>query len=347
MHDCYGIGTLKEHNTDPCRWHGGGGGPGEIRVAITGLAQDTRFRHHLTGPGHPERPERVAHIARALSDRGLARACRSIEVSPIDMALVGRIHARGYIDRLRRACEEGLPYVDVPDSGICPESCDIALLAAGTLVQAVDDVMAGRIGNAFCAVRPPGHHAERDLSMGFCLLNNIAIAARHLLDDHALSRVLIVDWDVHHGNGTQHAFEADPRVLFVSLHGHPGIVYPGTGFEYERGTGEGEGLTINLPMLPPAGDEEYRRAFDEALLPAAEKFDPQFVLISAGFDAHHLDPLAPIDLTTESFGWMTQEMVRVAKDHCEGRLVSVLEGGYHLDALADSVMLHVIRLLDA
>ncbi|MGB2984476.1 MAG: histone deacetylase, partial [Phycisphaerae bacterium] len=173
-------------------------------MAITGLAQDERFQRHLTGPGHPERPERLAHIAGVLHDSGLAKACANIEVLPVDMNLVGRNHDNDYLQRLERACADGLPYIDVPDSGICPESYEIAQLAAGTVINAVDDVMAGRINNAFCAVRPPGHHAEHHLSMGFCLLNNIAIAARHLLDDHGLSRVLILDWDVHHGNGTQH-----------------------------------------------------------------------------------------------------------------------------------------------
>ncbi|UCC30953.1 MAG: histone deacetylase [Phycisphaerales bacterium] len=316
-------------------------------MANTGLAQDERFQEHLTGPGHPERPQRLAHVAAALKDRGLAEACAPVEILPIDMTLVGRIHEDGYLERVRRACADGLPYIDVPDSGICPESFRIAQLAAGAVINAVNDVMAGKIDNAFCAVRPPGHHAERHMSMGFCLLNNIAIAARYLLDIHGLSRVLILDWDVHHGNGTQHTFEADPRVLYVSLHGHPGVVYPGTGYEQERGRGEGEGFTINLPMLPPAGDDEYRRAFGGTILGAVEDFDPQFVLISAGFDAHRLDPLAPLELETESFGWMTDELARVARNHCDGKLVSILEGGYHLDALADSLALHVTRLMDA
>jgi acetoin utilization deacetylase AcuC-like enzyme len=282
-----------------------------------------------------------------LDERGLAKTCTGIEVSPIDMTLVGRVHAKSYLDRLKRACEEGRAYIDVPDSGICRDSYDVARLAAGSVINAVDDVMSGRIDNSFCAVRPPGHHAERDMSMGFCLLNNIAVAARHLLDDHGLSRVLIIDWDVHHGNGTQHAFETDPRVLFISLHGHPGVVYPGTGYEQERGTGAGEGFTINLPMLAGAGDDDYRRAFDQTILPRVERFNPQFVLISAGFDAHRLDPLAPLELETESFGWMTDQMVGAARDHCGGKLVSILEGGYHLGALGDCVALHAARLLDA
>ncbi len=317
----------------------------ETFVSVTGLALDERFQRHDTGVGHPERSERLAHLATALEKCGLTKACASVDVSPIDMTLVGRVHATQYIERAEQACEDGLPYIDVPDSAICRESYEIARLAAGAVTNAVDDVMAGRVGNAFCAVRPPGHHAERDHSMGFCLFNNVAIAARHLLDDHNLSRVLILDWDVHHGNGTQHTFEADPRVLFISLHGHPGIVYPGTGLDTERGTDAGEGFTINLPMLPPGCDEEYRRAFADTIHPAVEEFSPQFVLISAGFDAHRLDPLAPLELTTESFGWMTDEVVRAAGKHCDGRIVSVLEGGYHLEALADSVALHLTRLL--
>ena len=316
-------------------------------MATTGLADDERFQQHLTDAGHPERPQRLARISEVLHERGLAGACKPIEVTPVDMALVARLHDNAYLARLERACADGLPSIDVVDSAICPESFHIARLAAGTVIRAVDEVMAGAIDNAFCAVRPPGHHAERHLSMGFCLLNNIAIAARHLLDDHGLSRVLILDWDVHHGNGTQHSFDADPRVLFISLHGHPGVVYPGTGYEHDRGTGDGEGFTVNLPMLPPGRDLQYHRAFDETVLPAIENFDPQFVLISAGFDAHKLDPLAPLELDTESYGWMTDAIVRAAGNHANGRLLSVLEGGYHLDALADSVALHVLRLLEA
>ena len=316
-------------------------------MARTGLAQDERFQQHLTGPGHPERPQRLAAVSAALHERGLAKACAPVEVSPIALDKVSRVHSESYIERLQQACSAGEPYIDVLDSAICPESYDIALLAAGTMINAVDDVMAGRIDNAFCAVRPPGHHAEHDRSMGFCSFNNIAIAAQHLIDRHELSRVLILDWDVHHGNGTQHTFERDPRVLFISVHGHPRIVYPGSGYDNERGKEDGEGYTINIAMLPPSGDLEYRGAFDETILPAGERFDPQFVLVSAGFDAHRLDPLAPLELETSTYGWMTDELVGIAKRHCENRLVSVLEGGYNLDALADCVSLHVTRMLDA
>jgi len=314
-------------------------------MAITGLVQDVRFQRHLTGPGHPERPQRLARIQEVLDERGLTKTCRAIDVSPIDLKEIRAVHSDQYLERLRRTCADGLPFIDVPDSAICPESLEIAMLAAGSVVNAVDEVMSGRWNDAFCAVRPPGHHAERHVSMGFCLLNNVAIAAQHLIDTHGLSRVLILDWDVHHGNGTQHIFEEDPRVLYISLHGHPGIVYPGTGYAHERGKGAGYGFTINVPILPPGRDEVWRRAFDDPILPAIAKFDPQFVLISAGFDAHRLDPLAPLELETESYAWMTDELVGAAKRHCSGRLVSVLEGGYHLDALADCVAMHVSRLL--
>ena len=314
-------------------------------MATTGLAQDPRFQEHRTASGHPERPERLARIAEVLAQRGLADRCTPIEISPIDMTLVSRVHAESYIQHVETACRDGKTFIDVPDSAICGVSYDVALLAVGTVINAVDDVMAGRIDNAFCAVRPPGHHAEHHLSMGFCLFNNVAIAATHLIEDHGLSRVLILDWDVHHCNGTQHTFEADPRVLVISLHGHPSVVYPGTGFAHERGIGEGEGFTLNIPMMPPSGDDEYRRAFEEQVVPAIDRFMPEFVLISAGFDAHRLDPLAPLELETESFGWMTRTMLDVAGRHCRGRLVSLLEGGYHLDALADSVATHLDCLL--
>lgn len=315
-------------------------------MARTGLALDARFELHRTGPTHPECPERVARIADALRTHGIDQACIPIEVNSVDPAAVSRVHSDEYVARLKEACSQGRGFIDVPDSVICGQSYEIACLAAGTAVAAVDLVMEGSIDNAFCAIRPPGHHAQRDLSMGFCLLNNIAIAATHLLEDHGLTRVLILDWDVHHCNGTQQTFESDSRVLVISLHGHPGIVYPGTGFENERGKGAGEGYTINIPLLPESGDDEYHRAFDDRVLPAIDEFKPQFILLSAGFDAHRLDPLAPLSLETSSFGWMTDAVKEAAKRHCSGKLVSLLEGGYHLEALSDSVVLHVKRLLE-
>jgi acetoin utilization deacetylase AcuC-like enzyme len=201
-------------------------------------------------------------------------------------------------------------------------------------VQACDAVVRGAWRNAFCAVRPPGHHAERDRAMGFCLFNNIAIAARYLQSEHGIGKVAIVDWDVHHGNGTQHIFEEDPSVLYISLHQHP--LYPGTGLAGERGRGAGEGFTLNLPLPAGSGDREYREAFDR-VLNRLNEFVPEFILVSAGFDAHRDDPLAGMNLGAESYGWMTRDLLDAAGEHCEGRLVAVLEGGYNLAALAASV----------
>lgn len=318
--------------------HGGAG---------TGLLWDERFTQHETGPGHPERPSRLGAIAAALDAAGLAERCRPIDHRRADDDEILAVHSRTYLARLEAACAHGERHIDCADSAICPASCEIARWAAGGVLAAVDAAMAGAVRNAFCAVRPPGHHCERDASMGFCLLGNVALAAQYLRDRHSLERIAVIDWDVHHGNGTQHVFEDTDAVFVCSLHGHPAYVYPGTGFAEERGTGPGEGATLNLPFYPGATDSDYRRAFDESVLPAMEQYRPQFVLISAGFDAHQRDPLAPIDLQTESFGWMTRAVAEVARQYADNRLVSVLEGGYDLDALGESVALHVQELLNA
>lgn len=316
-------------------------------MSTTGLVLDSRFEDHDTGPGHPERPARLQAIREALTRTGLVSRCLSVPISPADEADILRVHSRTYYQRIELACAQGRPFIDVPDSAICPASLDIARQAAGAAIHAVDGVIEGRFTNAFCAVRPPGHHAEYDRSMGFCLLNNVAIAAARLINKHGLSRVVILDWDVHHGNGTQHLFESDPRVLFISLHGHPGVTYPGTGYEREIGIGAGEGFTLNIPMLPHSGDSDYRRAFDEKVIPSMEKFRPEFILISAGFDAHARDPLGNQSLETASFQWMTDVVTSLAGTYCSSRVVSLLEGGYDLTALGDSVAVHVSALCGA
>ncbi len=318
-----------------------------VGAGRTGLLWDEQFQTHKTGAGHPERPERLVAIGNALSNAGLVECCRPIAARPATAEELLAVHSREYLDRLAESCASGATQIDSADSAICPASYGIARYAAGGVLAAVDAVMAGELHNAFCAVRPPGHHCERDLSMGFCLLGNVAIAAQHLRDRHGLERIAVVDWDVHHGNGTQHVFESTSAVFFCSLHGHPAYVYPGTGYPEERGTGEGAGATLNLPFYPGAADGDYRRAFDESVLPALDDYKPQFVLISAGFDAHRRDPLAPIDLDTASFGWMTRALTDVAGRHAGGRLVSVLEGGYDLEALGESTALHVQGLLSA
>jgi len=312
----------------------------------TGLVLDDIFQRHETGHGHPERPDRLRAIAQKLETTGLIQRCRRIDVQRIDPEFLTRAHDPNYLERLQKACLAGEPFIDTPDSGICPESYDIALLAAGSILAAVDLVVAGEIRNAFCAIRPPGHHVERGISLGFCLLSNVVLAVHHLRERHGVQRVLILDWDVHHGNGTQHLLEEDPDAMFISIHGHPHYVYPGTGFFEERGRGRGERATLNVPMMPMSGDREYRHAFDTYIRGVLETFPADFVLVSAGFDAHRLDPLAPLNLETESFDWMTRMILDAADHHCAGRLVSVLEGGYHLEALADSVHTHLSLLVE-
>jgi acetoin utilization deacetylase AcuC-like enzyme len=313
----------------------------------TGLILDECFQRHDTGAGHPESPARLRAIQDALTGKRLVDRCVRLPLREALAEHVHRVHEPGYVERIRTTCHSGAAYIDTPDSAICRESCDLALLAAGSLLEAVDRVMAGEIDNAFCAVRPPGHHALRDLSMGFCLLNNIAIAADHLVHHHAIERVLILDWDVHHGNGTQATFESRPDVLFISLHGHPRWVYPGTsGYANETGVGHGEGYTLNLPMEPGAEDDDYQRAFVESVIPAIQRFQPQFVLVSSGFDAHRSDPLAPINLEDAAFDSMTRVAMTVADLYAGGRMVTVLEGGYDLGVLGRCVASHVRHLLE-
>ncbi len=315
-------------------------------VRKTGLVLDDVFQWHVTGDGHPERPERLERISAVLNERGLVDRCARIEPAVGDEEMIRRVHTEPYLQRLRTACSSGAAYIDTPDSGICSASYDTALLAAGSIVAAVDRVMSGELVNAFCAVRPPGHHAEADLSMGFCLLANAVIAVHHLRERHGVRRVLILDWDVHHGNGTQHLLEDDPDAMFISIHGDPSVVYPGSGLADERGRGPGEGATLNVPMSAGSGDDEYRDAFERHIRPVLESFDAEFVLVSAGFDAHRRDPLAPMNLKTESFDWMTRIILKAADQHCDGRLVSLLEGGYDLEALSASVSTHLELLVD-
>ena len=310
-----------------------------------GLVVDDRFKRHDTGHGHPERPARMDAVRDALADDGLLNELRAIEAGPVERALIERLHTAEYLSRLEQACRLGKPSIDEPDSTICRESFDIARLAAGGVVEAARVIASGALQRAFCAVRPPGHHCEADRSMGFCLLNNVAIAARAVQEEFDLQRVLILDWDVHHGNGTQHMFESDPTVLYISLHGDPRTLYPGTGFENETGIGEGAGFTLNIPFMPGADDRAYEQAYDTSVVPRIDDFQPDFIIISAGFDAHADDPLAPINLTDAAFEAMTRIMVAAANRHCDGRILSVLEGGYDLGVLRRCVPLHVRALM--
>ena len=297
------------------------------------------------GAGHPESPNRLTAIMRELERSGTAGHLARIEPRKAEDEWITQIHSPSYLASLKtRQPVSGRVSLD-PDTSMSPGSLPAAYLAAGGALAAVDAIMRGDVEHVFCAVRPPGHHAEAAHAMGFCLFNNVAIAARYIQKKYGLSRVLIVDWDVHHGNGTQHSFEQDPSVLFFSTHQFPH--YPGTGRATERGTGDGEGFTINVPMEAGEGDGEYRAIFSKVLLPAADAFKPEFVVVSAGFDAHRHDPLASMGLTEAGYGDLTRLVLGIAKRHAQGRLLSSLEGGYNLTALAASVDAHLKALLAA
>ena len=306
-------------------------------MAKTGYVYDDRYLEHDPGAFHVERPDRLRAIHRRLQETSLLQQLVLIEPVAAPLEWITTLHDPGYIERFRRACEKGHPILDTGDCGICPESYEIALLAVGGVLNAADAIMYGTVNNAFCAIRPPGHHAERNRAMGFCFFNNIALGARYLQKHHGLKKIAIVDWDVHHGNGTQHMFESDPTVLYISLHQDPYTLYPGTGKSSEIGRGAGEGTTLNLPMAPGSTDDDYLQAVEHRVLPALRAFAPEFLLISAGFDAHADDPLANIQLTERGYHGMGSQLAAFAKEACQGRLLTVLEGGYNLSVLAACV----------
>ncbi len=308
----------------------------------TGFVYDDRYLEHDTGPGHPERPDRLRAVTAYLRRTGLWD--RLLPIDPVEAGpeAIARVHTAGEIRSVQEAAERAPAYID-SDTVVSPASYRIALLAAGGAVAACDAVMAGSCANAFAALRPPGHHAERDRAMGFCLFNNVAVAARHLQTLHGLKRILILDWDVHHGNGTQDIFYDDPTVLYISLHQHP--LYPGTGRASETGRGAGEGTTLNIPLPPSSGDEKYREALISTE-PVIAAFNPEFVLVSAGFDAHERDPLANMKMTAEGFGYMARFLRSIADRHCGGRLVALLEGGYDPVGLATSVAATLLAMME-
>ncbi|HTV54403.1 MAG TPA: histone deacetylase [Terriglobia bacterium] len=308
----------------------------------TGLLFDNIYLQHLAGGlDHPERPERLADIQNALRREGLLQSLDRIEPRVATKADLALAHSKSYVALVDKELSDllELSQLSTGDTLVSPKSLDVAKLAAGGILQAVDCVMAGKIKRAFCAVRPPGHHATRDRGMGFCIFNNVAVAARYIQRAHGLKQVLIVDWDYHHGNGTQDIFYEDDSVFYFSTH-HLGA-YPGTGRPTETGAGKGAGTTLNVPLPAGAGDAQILEAFQNKLIPAARAFRPEFVLISAGFDAMRNDLLGQFDVTPDGFAAITRSVVGLAGECCEGRVVSVLEGGYQLGGLGESVVAHV------
>ncbi|MDA1190902.1 MAG: histone deacetylase [Candidatus Poribacteria bacterium] len=299
------------------------------------------YLDHDTGFGHPERPARLEAIHARLDQSEINRSLVRLEPRSATTDEIGFAHTDEHIDSIRRIAESGGGRVDY-DTAVSAKSYDIALLSAGAVLRAVDAVADGETDNAFACVRPPGHHATPNRAMGFCLFNNVAVAARYAQRVKGLERVLIIDWDVHHGNGTQDVFYGDGSVFYFSIHQHP--LYPGTGMAHEVGEGGGNGATLNIPVPAGSNDDDYVEAFEQRLIPAATAFNPDLVIVSAGFDAHEKDPLASVYVTTEGFGRLTDLVMRLADDCCGGRLVSALEGGYSLEGVSESVVKHLEHL---
>jgi acetoin utilization deacetylase AcuC-like enzyme len=313
----------------------------------TGFLYDDKYQQHLTGNYHPEIPDRLPAVYKGIQEAGLLEQLLLIKAVPADLKWVEIVHDPQYIKRLQKACSSGSNIFDSPDNQMCSATYEVSLLAVGGVLEATRLVMEGELDNAFCAVRPPGHHAEVSQAMGFCYFNNVAIAARYIQREWGIQRVGIVDFDVHHGNGTQHIFERDPTVFYYSIHQHPTFAYPGTGREFETGKDAGHGYTKNTPMLPGQGDNEYKQALQRDLVPVFADFKPQVILVSAGFDAHIEDNMSDIKLTSDGFTWIIKLVVQLAAEHSQGRLVSVLEGGYSIRRLPELARNHINALLEA
>jgi acetoin utilization deacetylase AcuC-like enzyme len=308
----------------------------------TGYVYDPIFLEHDLR-GHPENQQRLRQILGVLEQRGMLERLIHIPAVPITQEGLERAHEPRYIEQVQRLARQGGGHLDM-DTYVRSASYDAALMAAGGLVEATRAVLEGELDNAFALVRPPGHHALRARGMGFCLFNNVAVAARYALAEQGLDRVLIVDFDVHHGNGTQDEFEADPAVMYISTHQYP--YYPGTGYWNETGSGDGRGSIINVPLGGGVGDEGFARIFEEIVGPAAWRFQPELILVSAGYDAHWDDPLAYMQLSIGGYTAIAQSLKDLSEELCGGRVVFTLEGGYHLEALAYSVLNTFGVLLD-
>lgn len=316
----------------------------ESAVGKTGVVRDARYLDHRPSAFHPESPERLKVIYAMLDEPDMAERVTHVPARPAERDDLLRVHSPEYVDRI--AATDGKEYCALdPDTSTSSGSYRAALLAAGGFCQAICSVASGELRNAFALVRPPGHHAERNRAMGFCLFNNVAIGAKYAQKHHPVERVLIADWDLHHGNGTQHTFEDDPSVLYFSTHQYP--YYPGSGAFSQSGKAQGQGFTVNVPLSTGYGDGEYVAIFENILKPIALEFHPDLILVSAGFDNYRDDPLGGMRLTADGFAGLTRSLMDISDICCDGKMVLTLEGGYHLEGLKESVKAVLLELLGA
>lgn len=305
----------------------------------TGILFHELFRKHILSPGHPESPERLTAALDELEKAGIIdnhEVC-IVTPDPANLHNLTPLHDMGYLNLVQEKSKQGGGYFTL-DTSVNSYTYDASLYAAGAGITAVEQVMKGKMRNGFVLCRPPGHHAEKDRAFGFCFINNIAVAAQHLVSEHGIRKVMIVDYDAHHGNGTQNAFYTRSDVLYIGLHQDGRTLFPGSGFPNELGKGEGLGYNINLSMHPGAGNTSYAKAFDEVIVPVAESFKPEFILVSSGFDAHFTDPLTDLGLTTAGYAMMNFKIKEIAEKHAQGRVVFFLEGGYNLDVMRKTAL---------
>jgi len=312
----------------------------------TGYLHDNRYLLHDTGPYHPEMADRLIAVYNGIKEAGLLDQLTLIPAVRADLKWIETVHDPNYIRRFEEVCLSGNRTFDYPDNQMCVDSYETAYLAVGGILDTARRIMEGELDNAFCAVRPPGHHAERDQAMGFCYFNNVAVTARYLQMEHGIQRVGIIDSDVHHGNGTQHIFEKDPTVFYYSIHQHPSFAFPGTGREFEEGADDGQGFTKNSLVLPGQGDDVYEQLILNDLLPAFERFKPEVIIVSTGFDGHRDDDMSDVSLSTEGYSWIMETIMELGNQYAAGRVISVLEGGYCLDRLGELAANHVRILLN-
>ena len=304
---------------------------------------DPYFSEHITGEFHPENPKRLNSIYNKLKSSGIFENVIKLKSEKINYESLKSVHDPLYIEKVEEECRKGYSLLSTGDTNICSSSNDVALHAAGGVLKTLDNIFNSKINRGFCSVRPPGHHASADIGMGFCIYNNIALAAEHAKLKYNVEKIMIIDWDVHHGNGTQDIFYNDNSVLFVSTHQHP--LYPGTGSSEEKGADSGKGFTINIPMKKGTGNDDIISAFNEIIMPAAKRFKPELTLISAGFDSRKDDPLGGFLIDDDGFRELTRKVIEISEYSGSGKILSILEGGYNYEGLSNAVFSHMDELI--